>query len=92
MFNPRKETFQRELQEPLAQLVLVTTDLLPKARIPLRADPKRSVFRLAKGMGSHGLSQKDSADCCADQDEDPGSCLPDLQTGKQNESECQALR
>jgi Lipase maturation factor len=52
----------------------------------------RSVFRLAKGMGSHGLSQKDSADCCADQDEDPGSCLPDLQTGKQNESECQALR
>jgi uncharacterized protein (TIGR02453 family) len=45
-FNPRKETFQRELQEPLAQLVLVTTNLLRKARIPLRADPKRSVFRL----------------------------------------------
>jgi uncharacterized protein (TIGR02453 family) len=45
-FNPRKATFQRELQEPLAQLVLTTTDLLRKARIPLRADPKRSVFRL----------------------------------------------
>ncbi|HEX3444725.1 MAG TPA: DUF2461 domain-containing protein [Chthoniobacterales bacterium] len=45
-FNPRKETFQRELQEPLVQLVLTTTDLLRKARIPLRADPKRSVFRL----------------------------------------------
>jgi uncharacterized protein (TIGR02453 family) len=45
-FNPRKATFQRDLQEPLAQLVLTTTDLLRKARIPLRADPKRSVFRL----------------------------------------------
>jgi uncharacterized protein (TIGR02453 family) len=45
-FNPRKETFRRDLQEPLAQLVLTTTDLLRKARIPLRADPKRSVFRL----------------------------------------------
>ena len=45
-FNPRKETFQRDLQEPLAQLVLTTTDLLRKARIPLRADPKRSVFRV----------------------------------------------
>lgn len=45
-FNPRKEFFQRDLQEPLAQLVLTTTDLLRKARIPLRADPKRSVFRL----------------------------------------------
>jgi uncharacterized protein (TIGR02453 family) len=45
-FNPRKETFQRDLQEPLARLVLTTTDLLRKAKIPLRADPKRSVFRL----------------------------------------------
>ena len=45
-FNPRKEAFQRDLQEPLAQLVLTTTDLLRKARIPLRADPKRSVFRV----------------------------------------------
>jgi uncharacterized protein (TIGR02453 family) len=45
-FNPRKATFQRELQEPLARLVLTTTDLLRKAKIPLRADPKRSVFRL----------------------------------------------
>jgi uncharacterized protein (TIGR02453 family) len=45
-FNPRKEIFKRDLQEPLAQLVLTTTDLLRKARIPLRADPKRSVFRL----------------------------------------------
>jgi uncharacterized protein (TIGR02453 family) len=45
-FNPRKETFQRVLQEPLTQLVLTTTDRLRKARIPLRADPKRSVFRL----------------------------------------------
>ena len=45
-FNPRKELFRNELQEPLAQLVVTTTDLLRKARIPLRADPKRSVFRL----------------------------------------------
>ena len=45
-FNPRKELFRSDLQEPLAQLVLTTTDLLRKARIPLRADPKRSVFRL----------------------------------------------
>jgi uncharacterized protein (TIGR02453 family) len=45
-FNPRKELFRNELQEPLAQLVVTTTDLLRKARISLRADPKRSVFRL----------------------------------------------
>jgi uncharacterized protein (TIGR02453 family) len=45
-FNPRKESFQRDLQEPLGQLVLTTTDLLRKAKVPLRADPKRSVFRL----------------------------------------------
>ena len=45
-FNRRKEAFQRELQQPLARLILTTTDLLRKARIPLRADPKRSVFRL----------------------------------------------
>jgi uncharacterized protein (TIGR02453 family) len=45
-FNPRKELFRSDLQEPLAQLVVTTTDLLRKARIPLRADPKRSVFRL----------------------------------------------
>ncbi len=45
-FNPRKEFFRSDLQEPLAQLVRTTTDLLRKARIPLRADPKRSVFRL----------------------------------------------
>jgi uncharacterized protein (TIGR02453 family) len=45
-FNPRKETFRRDLQEPLTQLVLTTTALFRKARIPLRADPKRSVFRL----------------------------------------------
>jgi uncharacterized protein (TIGR02453 family) len=45
-FNPRKELFRSDLQEPLAQLIVTTTDLLRKARIPLRADPKRSVFRL----------------------------------------------
>jgi uncharacterized protein (TIGR02453 family) len=45
-FNPRKELFRSDLQEPLAQLILTTTDLLRRARIPLRADPKRSVFRL----------------------------------------------
>jgi uncharacterized protein (TIGR02453 family) len=45
-FNPRKEFFRNQLQEPLTQLVLTTTDLLRKARIPLRADPRRSVFRL----------------------------------------------
>jgi len=45
-FNPRKEFFRSDLQEPLAQLVLTTSDLLRKARIPLRADPKHSVFRL----------------------------------------------
>jgi uncharacterized protein (TIGR02453 family) len=45
-FNPRKGAFQRDLQEPLAQLIMTTTDLLSSARIPLRADPKRSVFRV----------------------------------------------
>jgi uncharacterized protein (TIGR02453 family) len=45
-FNPRKEAFRQDLQEPLAQLVLTTTDLLRNAKIPLRADPKRSVFRV----------------------------------------------
>jgi uncharacterized protein (TIGR02453 family) len=45
-FNPRKEIFRRDLQEPLTMLVLTTTDLLRKAKIPLCADPKRSVFRL----------------------------------------------
>jgi uncharacterized protein (TIGR02453 family) len=45
-FNPRKELFRSDLQEPLAQLIVTTTDLFRKARIPLRADPKRSVFRV----------------------------------------------
>ena len=45
-FRSRKTVFETELQIPLGRLVVQATERLRKARIPLRADPKRSVFRI----------------------------------------------
>jgi hypothetical protein len=43
-------------------------------------------------LGTHALSQKDSTTYRANHDKDPWSDLPDLQTGKQDKGERQALR
>jgi uncharacterized protein (TIGR02453 family) len=45
-FRAHKALYETELQGPLSLLVVQTTDRLSKARVPLRADPKRSVFRI----------------------------------------------
>jgi hypothetical protein len=42
-------------------------------------------------LSLHVLSQKNSTEYRADHYQNPGSDLPDLQTGKQNEGERQAL-
>src|ERR1700737_5441172 len=44
-FNPRKEFFRSDLQEPLAQLVLTTTGLIRRARIPGGSNPTFGAFR-----------------------------------------------
>src|ERR1700730_8144343 len=49
-------------------------------------------FDLDVFSGSHALSQKDSTAYRANHDENPRSYLPDLQTSKQDEGKCQALR
>jgi uncharacterized protein (TIGR02453 family) len=45
-FRSRKAIYESELREPMHQLVAHTTSLLKKARLPLQADAKRSVFRI----------------------------------------------
>jgi uncharacterized protein (TIGR02453 family) len=45
-FRSRKAVYETELKIPLSRLVVQTTELFRKARVPLRADPKRSIFRI----------------------------------------------
>jgi uncharacterized protein (TIGR02453 family) len=49
-FTPRKETYQKEVLEPLQALVADATAALHKAKIPLGGDPKRSVFRIYRDV------------------------------------------
>jgi uncharacterized protein (TIGR02453 family) len=45
-FQPRKEEFERLLKEPLEQLVAALATGFAARGLPLRADPKRSIFRI----------------------------------------------
>ena len=45
-FQPRKAEFDRLLREPMEALVADLAERLAARDIPLRADPKRSIFRI----------------------------------------------
>src|ERR1700745_2722316 len=45
-FRAHKAFYESEVQIPWARLVVQTTERLRKAKVPIRADPKRSVFRI----------------------------------------------
>ena len=45
-FNPRKADYERLLKEPIEALVAALAERLAARDIPLRADPKRSIFRI----------------------------------------------
>ncbi len=45
-FQPRKAEFDRLLREPMEALVTDLAERLAARGIPLRADPKRSIFRI----------------------------------------------
>jgi uncharacterized protein (TIGR02453 family) len=45
-FQPRKGDFDRLLKEPMEALVAALDDRFAARGIPLRADPKRSIFRI----------------------------------------------
>lgn len=45
-FQPRKADYERLLKEPLEQLCVVLADRFEARGIPLRADPRRSPFRI----------------------------------------------
>ena len=45
-FQPRKADYERLLKEPMEELCLALAERFRKRRIPLLADPKRSVFRI----------------------------------------------
>jgi uncharacterized protein (TIGR02453 family) len=45
-FRAYKTVYETELQIPLGLLVVQTTERLRKAQVPIRADPKLSVFRI----------------------------------------------
>src|SRR5688572_6177410 len=45
-FQPRKADFERLLKEPMEALVAALADRFAARDIPLRADPKRSIFRI----------------------------------------------
>jgi uncharacterized protein (TIGR02453 family) len=45
-FQPRKAEYEDLLKEPMEALVAALADRLAERRIPLRADPKRSIFRI----------------------------------------------
>jgi len=45
-FQPRKAEYERLLREPLEQLCLALADELAARGLPLRADPRRSPFRI----------------------------------------------
>jgi uncharacterized protein (TIGR02453 family) len=45
-FRSHKTVYETELQIPLSRLVVQTAERLKRNRVPLLADPKRSVFRI----------------------------------------------
>ncbi len=45
-FQPRKADYERLLKEPMEALVAAFADQFAAREIPLRADPKRSIFRI----------------------------------------------
>jgi uncharacterized protein (TIGR02453 family) len=45
-FQPRKTDYERLLKEPLEALVSTLADRFAARGLPLRADPKRSIFRI----------------------------------------------
>ena len=45
-FQPRKAEFERLLKEPMEALVAALDERFSARRIPLRADPRRSIFRI----------------------------------------------
>ena len=45
-FRSHKTVYESELQIPLSRLVVQTAERLKRNRVPLLADPKRSVFRI----------------------------------------------
>jgi uncharacterized protein (TIGR02453 family) len=45
-FQPRKADYERLLKEPMEALVAALADRFAARDIPLRADPKRSIFRI----------------------------------------------
>ena len=45
-FQPRKAEFERLLREPMEALVAALAERLEDRGVPLRADPKRSIFRI----------------------------------------------
>ena len=49
-FKPRKAEFERLLKEPLEALCMALADRFDELRLPLRADPKRSPFRIYRDV------------------------------------------
>ena len=45
-FQPRKGKYERLLREPIEALIAALAERLEARGIPLRADPKRSIFRI----------------------------------------------
>jgi uncharacterized protein (TIGR02453 family) len=45
-FRAHRDVYETELQIPLGKLVVRTAEIFGKAGLPLRGDPKRSVFRI----------------------------------------------
>ena len=45
-FQPRKADFERLVRDPMAAMITALADELATRRVPLRADPKRSPFRI----------------------------------------------
>lgn len=49
-FQPRKALYERELLEPLQLLTADLAAALRKAKVPIDADPRRSVFRIYRDV------------------------------------------
>jgi len=49
-FQPRKAEYQRLLKDPLEALVAALAERFAAQRIPLRADPARSIFRIYRDV------------------------------------------
>jgi uncharacterized protein (TIGR02453 family) len=49
-FQARKSIYDSELQEPFRKLIVQTSQQLQRVKVPLRADAKRSVFRIYRDV------------------------------------------